>query len=279
MEPDTMLAPLLHPFAPGFTAALSSGSSSSSTRRRFLSTTRIRLRTSLGLHEAYVEGYLQAMLDTLYRQPYVTVKIANDTVVLKNLPPNTSLTNEMVTCVTDFLVTEGLLEPERGGSRDGRRGGGGEGWMGMTAGGPAAAAGRIGGSAGGAVEVSAFRSLRRIHGEQMGPHNVRPSLPSAPPLFPPPPLSSLRPPSLPSAPPLFPPPPLSSLRPPSLPSAPPLFPPPPLSSLRPPSLPSAPPLFPPPPLSSLRPPSLPSFPSLLICLRVPTTYGWQCGSS
>ncbi|CAI7809288.1 unnamed protein product [Closterium sp. NIES-53] len=113
-------------------------------------------------HQAYVEGYLQAMLDTLYRQPYVTVKIANDTVVLKNLPPNTSLTNEMVTCVTDFLVTEGLLEPERGGGRDGGRGG--RGGMGMPA---------AGGAAGGAGEVSAFRSLRRIHGEQMGPHNAR----------------------------------------------------------------------------------------------------------
>ncbi|CAI5519474.1 unnamed protein product [Closterium sp. Naga37s-1] len=175
-------------------------------------------------HQAYVEGYLQAMLDTLYRQPYVTVKIANDTVsrllrrltgrsqeptrsfsntsltnemvpsassssrshslpppipplqvVLKNLPPNTSLTNEMVTCVTDFLVTEGLLEPERGGGRDGGRGGRGR--MGM----PAAAGAGICGAAGGAGEVSAFRSLRRIHGEQMvsrvwdevGPHNAR----------------------------------------------------------------------------------------------------------
>ena len=87
--------------------------------------------------QMYVEGYLQALLDVVYKQDYLRVKVTDDEVatshtprhysplhspplpwlhgcmvaqvVLKNLPPNTQLSAEVVATVHGFLVGEGLL--------------------------------------------------------------------------------------------------------------------------------------------------------------------------
>ncbi|CAM6111804.1 unnamed protein product [Calypogeia fissa] len=76
------------------------------------STRKIKLERIVGANEAYIEGYLQAMLDALFKQSYVRVKVMDDQVLLKNLPPNTTLMEEMVQCVRDFLIGEGLLAGE-----------------------------------------------------------------------------------------------------------------------------------------------------------------------
>lgn len=72
-------------------------------------TRRFHLDRSIGTDEVYVEGYLQAMLDALFKQDYLRVKVSNDEVVLKNLPPNSALSSEIVSTVKQFLVSEGLL--------------------------------------------------------------------------------------------------------------------------------------------------------------------------
>ncbi|XP_056697041.1 uncharacterized protein [Spinacia oleracea] len=71
---------------------------------------RIKLDRSPGIDELYVEGYLQAMLDTLYLQEYLRVRVIDDQVILKNLPPNSSLIDEIMDRVKDFLVSKALLK-------------------------------------------------------------------------------------------------------------------------------------------------------------------------
>uniref|UniRef100_A0A7N0RDR0 Vacuolar protein sorting-associated protein 13 VPS13 adaptor binding domain-containing protein n=1 Tax=Kalanchoe fedtschenkoi TaxID=63787 RepID=A0A7N0RDR0_KALFE len=71
---------------------------------------KIKLDRSPGVDELYIEGYLQAMLDTLYRQEYLRVRVIEDQVVLKNLPPNTALIDEIMERVKGFLVTKALLK-------------------------------------------------------------------------------------------------------------------------------------------------------------------------
>ncbi|XP_022132801.1 uncharacterized protein LOC111005570 isoform X3 [Momordica charantia] len=71
---------------------------------------KIKLDRSPGVDELYVEGYLQAMLDTMYKQEYLRVRVIDNQVILKNLPPNTSLINEIVEHVKRFLVSKALLK-------------------------------------------------------------------------------------------------------------------------------------------------------------------------
>jgi hypothetical protein len=76
------------------------------------STRRIKLDHSVGMDEVYIEGYLQAMLDSMFRQDYLKVKVTDEEVLLKNLPPNTSLMEEIMSAVKKFLISEGLLTGE-----------------------------------------------------------------------------------------------------------------------------------------------------------------------
>ncbi|CAM8903861.1 unnamed protein product [Rhodiola kirilowii] len=71
---------------------------------------KIKLDRSPGIDELYIEGYLQAMLDTLYRQEYLRVRVIEDQVVLKNLPPNSALIDEIIDRVKGFLVSKALLK-------------------------------------------------------------------------------------------------------------------------------------------------------------------------
>ncbi|XP_021758394.1 uncharacterized protein LOC110723347 isoform X1 [Chenopodium quinoa] len=71
---------------------------------------RIKLDRSPGIDELYVEGYLQAMLDTIYKQDYLRVRVIDDQVILKNLPPNSSLIDEIMERVKDFLASKSLLK-------------------------------------------------------------------------------------------------------------------------------------------------------------------------
>jgi hypothetical protein len=75
--------------------------------------------------QVYIEGYLQAMLDALFKQDYLRVKVSDDQVLLKNLPPNTALMEEIMGAVKSFLIGEGLLvgESSMSGARAFRRGG------------------------------------------------------------------------------------------------------------------------------------------------------------
>ncbi|KFK40709.1 hypothetical protein AALP_AA2G031100 [Arabis alpina] len=81
----------------------------------------IKLDRSPGIDELYIEGYLQAMLDTMYRQEYLRVKVIDDQVFLKNLPPSNSLIDEMIDRVKDFLESRGLLKGDPSSSRPHRR--------------------------------------------------------------------------------------------------------------------------------------------------------------
>lgn len=72
--------------------------------------TLIRERIAYPLLQAYIEGYLQAMLDRTFRQDYLRVKLSNDQVILKNLPPNSRLTSEIIEETRNFLIGEGLIE-------------------------------------------------------------------------------------------------------------------------------------------------------------------------
>ncbi|KAM3252832.1 putative protein isoform X1 [Capsicum annuum] len=71
---------------------------------------KIRLDRNPGVDELYIEGYLQAMLDTLYKQEYLRVRVIDNQVILKNLPPSTSLIEEIVERVKGFLVSKALLK-------------------------------------------------------------------------------------------------------------------------------------------------------------------------
>jgi len=89
------------------------------------STRIIKLDRNVGMDEVYIEGYLQAMLDALFKQDYLRVKVSDDQVLLKNLPPNTALMEEIIGAVKSFLIGEGLLvgESSMSGARAFRRGG------------------------------------------------------------------------------------------------------------------------------------------------------------
>ncbi|KAJ6366969.1 hypothetical protein OIU77_003367 [Salix suchowensis] len=71
---------------------------------------KVKLDRNPGIDELYVEGYLQAMLDTMYRQEYLRVRVIDDQVFLKNLPPNSALIDEIMDRVKGFLVSKGLLK-------------------------------------------------------------------------------------------------------------------------------------------------------------------------
>ncbi|XP_019243698.1 PREDICTED: uncharacterized protein LOC109223738 [Nicotiana attenuata] len=71
---------------------------------------KIRLDRSPRVDELYIEGYLQAMLDTLYKQEYLTVRVIDNQVILKNLLPSSSLIEEIVERVKGFLVRKTLLK-------------------------------------------------------------------------------------------------------------------------------------------------------------------------
>ncbi|KAL3526718.1 hypothetical protein ACH5RR_011374 [Cinchona calisaya] len=71
---------------------------------------KIKLDRTPGVDELYIEGYLQALLDALYNQEYLRVRVIDNQVILKNLPPNSSLINEIVERVKGFLVSKGLLK-------------------------------------------------------------------------------------------------------------------------------------------------------------------------
>uniref|UniRef100_K3Z322 Vacuolar protein sorting-associated protein 13 VPS13 adaptor binding domain-containing protein n=1 Tax=Setaria italica TaxID=4555 RepID=K3Z322_SETIT len=71
---------------------------------------KIKLDHSPGIDELYIEGYLQAMLDVMYKQEYLRVRVVDDQVILKNLPPNSALINEIVDNVKSFLVSKALLK-------------------------------------------------------------------------------------------------------------------------------------------------------------------------
>ncbi|KAL3833397.1 hypothetical protein ACJIZ3_008133 [Penstemon smallii] len=71
---------------------------------------KIKLDRSPGVDELYIEGYLQAMLDTMYKQEYLRVRVIENQVILKNLPPSSSLIEEIVERVKDFLASKSLLK-------------------------------------------------------------------------------------------------------------------------------------------------------------------------
>ncbi|CAI9110059.1 OLC1v1010021C1 [Oldenlandia corymbosa var. corymbosa] len=71
---------------------------------------KILLDRAPGVDELYIEGYLQALLDALYKQEYLRVRVIDNQVILKNLPPNSSLINEIVERVKGFLVSRALLK-------------------------------------------------------------------------------------------------------------------------------------------------------------------------
>ncbi|XP_043709955.1 uncharacterized protein LOC122658879 isoform X2 [Telopea speciosissima] len=73
---------------------------------------KIKLDQSPGVDELYIEGYLQAMLDTIYKQEYLRVRVIENQVVLKNLPPNSTLINKIMDRMKSFLVSKGLLKGE-----------------------------------------------------------------------------------------------------------------------------------------------------------------------
>ncbi|MCL7045122.1 hypothetical protein MKW94_012003 [Papaver nudicaule] len=73
---------------------------------------KIKLDRSPGVDELYIEGYLQAMLDALYKQEYLRVRVIDNQVILKNLPPSTSLISEIMDRVNSFLMSKGLLKGE-----------------------------------------------------------------------------------------------------------------------------------------------------------------------
>ncbi|XP_031387722.1 uncharacterized protein LOC116200899 isoform X2 [Punica granatum] len=70
----------------------------------------IKLDKSPGVDELYIEGYLQAMLDMIYKQEYLQVRVIDNQVNLKNMPPNSSLIEEIMDRVREFLVSKALLK-------------------------------------------------------------------------------------------------------------------------------------------------------------------------
>lgn len=73
---------------------------------------KILLDRSPGVDELYIEGYLQAMLDVMYMQEYLRVRVIDNQVILKNLPPNSSVINDIVESVKSFLVSKALLKSD-----------------------------------------------------------------------------------------------------------------------------------------------------------------------
>ncbi|GFP99477.1 hypothetical protein PHJA_002091800 [Phtheirospermum japonicum] len=73
---------------------------------------KIKLDRSPGVDELYIEGYLQAMLDTMYKQEYLRMRVIENQVVLKNIPPSSSLINEIMENVKGFLASKSLLKGE-----------------------------------------------------------------------------------------------------------------------------------------------------------------------
>lgn len=71
---------------------------------------KIKLDRSPGVDELYIEGYLQAMLDVIYKQEYLRVRVIDDQVILKNLPPNSSMIDEIMDRVKGFLISKALLK-------------------------------------------------------------------------------------------------------------------------------------------------------------------------
>lgn len=71
---------------------------------------KITLDRTPGVDEIYIEGYLQAMLDVMYKQEYLRVRVIDNQVLLKNLPPNSSVINEILESVKSFLVSKALLK-------------------------------------------------------------------------------------------------------------------------------------------------------------------------
>ncbi|XP_052203810.1 uncharacterized protein LOC127809144 isoform X3 [Diospyros lotus] len=71
---------------------------------------KIVLDQSPGIDELYIEGYLQAMLDAIYKQEYLRVRVIDNQVFLKNLPPNSSLIEEIMDRVKGFLISKALLK-------------------------------------------------------------------------------------------------------------------------------------------------------------------------
>ncbi|CAN1331486.1 hypothetical protein LINPERPRIM_LOCUS35341 [Linum perenne] len=71
---------------------------------------KIKLDRSPGVDELYIEGYLQAMLDSMYKQEYLRVRVIDDQVILKNLPPSSTLIEEIMDRVKAFLVSKALLK-------------------------------------------------------------------------------------------------------------------------------------------------------------------------
>nr|GEX95232.1 hypothetical protein [Tanacetum cinerariifolium] len=57
-------------------------------------------------------GYFQAMLNTMYKHEYLRVRVIDDQVVLKNLPPNSVLIDEIMDLVKGFLTSKWLLKGE-----------------------------------------------------------------------------------------------------------------------------------------------------------------------
>ncbi|KAK9285530.1 hypothetical protein L1049_024725 [Liquidambar formosana] len=89
---------------------------------------KIKLDQSPGVDELYIEGYLQAMLDTIYKQEYLRVRVIDNQVFLKNLPPNSSLIDEIMDRVKGFLISEALLKGDSSTSRPLRHLRGGSEW-------------------------------------------------------------------------------------------------------------------------------------------------------
>ncbi|MCD7448863.1 hypothetical protein HAX54_046957 [Datura stramonium] len=75
---------------------------------------KIRLDQSPDVDELYIEGYLQAMLDTMYKQEYLRVRVIDNQVILRNLPPSSSLVEEIVEHVKGILVNKALLKGDCG---------------------------------------------------------------------------------------------------------------------------------------------------------------------
>nr|GEW27710.1 hypothetical protein CTI12_AA190870 [Tanacetum cinerariifolium] len=73
---------------------------------------KIKLDRNSGIDELYIKGYFQAMLNTMYKHEYLRVRVIDDQVVLKNLPPNSVLIDEIMDLVKGFLTSKGLLKGE-----------------------------------------------------------------------------------------------------------------------------------------------------------------------
>nr|GEZ01101.1 hypothetical protein [Tanacetum cinerariifolium] len=65
-------------------------------------------KISLIVIRLYIEGYLQAMLTTMYKHEYLGVRVTDDQVVLKNMPPNSVLIDDIMDLVKGFLASKGF---------------------------------------------------------------------------------------------------------------------------------------------------------------------------